>query len=182
MALPLWPCSQGSGTCFRDPQGRRKKPAGKTGFQGLAGRWAAPSTPSPPHPHLTHRESGLQILGPYPTASLKNSWPPLRHRISAYPPGFWVGGRGLAEEIPGPKKRTQVQRTPPPNSQGCRALGDQQAKTPSQSGRGRGSFAGGRGAVPRRSGDDTPPWWHRFSRWGGATGGSRSAAAHWSPG
>ena len=50
-------------------------------------------------------------------------------------------------------------------SPGCRVPGDHSAKTKRRNRRGRGSLGGDGGAVPRRRGDGTPPWWRRVS-WG----------------
>lgn len=133
---------------------------GKTGFQGLPCRRAAPATPSSPHaprvrpsiprPRPRHRPQAL------PAAPAT--------RTPSPPSGSPGGGPRRAGRIPGPEGRTRARRTPHPNSPGHQAPGDHPAEKPHQGGRGQGSLAGSRGAVPRRSGDGTPPWWRRLSR------------------
>lgn len=139
-----------------DTKGRRKQP-GRPVPEARPADWRLP----PPHPYPTHPESGLPPLGPDLTASPLCSQQPLPPRLSAHPQALGVGSRGWAERIPGPEERTRARRTPHPNSRGRRVPGDHPAKTKRQGGR--GSLAGGEGAVPRRRGDGTPPWWRQLS-------------------
>lgn len=151
-----------------DAEGQRQYP-GRPVSKACPCRRAVPVTPSPPHPSRVRpstprprhhrRPQSLRVA-----SATQDSQPTLRA-------SGWGDGDGRGGWIPGLEEKTQARRTLHANSGGLGEPEDHPAETqrldgwgrePGQ-GLGRGSPEGGRGAVPRRSGDGTPPWCLRLS-------------------
>ena len=158
----------GSATCFGDAKGRRKPPGRPVSKTRLAdGRRPTPH-PHPPRTPSPSFHPWVPVPPPAPRALSRpchpGSQPTLRTSGSVAGPSQ-AGRVPALRGGPGPGGR----RTPTLAAAWRRKTTRRRLRA--EAGGGGGSLAGGRGAVPRRSGDGTPPWWRVVScgaeRWAG---------------
>lgn len=151
-AVPPGPRSRGCGTCVGDAKGQRKPPGRPVSKARLTdGRRPIP------HPHLHAprvRPSAPWPGFPRPPRALLLVAPAT---LNLSPPSGPRGRRpSLAGRVPAPRGGPGLGGRRTPTLVGRPAPGDHLAETRRRGGR--GSLAGGRGAVPRHSGGGTPPW------------------------